>query len=113
MERSNIISILIAVLIAGFVLIIWHLNSKNAEHQTGQQFQEIVDSSVQDIHGVYGTKEQKTRYPTYTDLIEYGVTSVPRWDIDKYSGMLTQKTPVVEPKPKKKSLNPFCGAAFN
>jgi hypothetical protein len=37
-----------------------------------------VGSDIVDIDRVYGTKAQKIRYPKYTDLLQYGITSVPK-----------------------------------
>jgi hypothetical protein len=36
-----------------------------------------VGSDTVDIDRVYGTVAQKTRYPKYTDMIKYGITSIP------------------------------------
>jgi hypothetical protein len=37
-----------------------------------------VGSDTVDIDRVYGTASQKIRYPKYTDMLKYGITSVPR-----------------------------------
>lgn len=54
------------------------------KYTTTTSLGERVGSDTQDIHGVHGTVEQKKRFPKYTDIAQYGVTSIPFWDDPDY-----------------------------
>ena len=73
-----ILTIIIVILI---VVMLWITGGSSIEKYTSHTFQDTVGSQVQDIHGLYGTVSQKIKYPTYTDLVQYGVTSLPRWEM--------------------------------
>lgn len=53
-----------------------------------------VGSDVMDITRLYGTVEQNQRFPMYTDLIKYGITSVPTEPTDPLERKRAEKPPV-------------------
>lgn len=53
-----------------------------------------VGSDVMDITRQYGTVEQNQRFPLYTDVIKYGITSVPTVPTDPLERKRTAKPPV-------------------
>ncbi len=74
----------IGVVIFAAILLMFAMMSRGRFGQgekfaTGQDFQRYVDGATQDITTSGGTKAQQIVYPTYTDLVQYGVTSVPIW----------------------------------
>jgi hypothetical protein len=53
-----------------------------------------VGSDTNSIDRVYGTVDQKIRYPTYSDMVSYGVTGVPAQPLDYYEQRMTLATAV-------------------